>query len=79
MRNHFVTFHALIIACFLLIFASGCGYKAPPFWSGEAPEDATVKTKKVDEDDQNASSNLTTGAEMKEYLSTHDKEKGREK
>ena len=38
------SFHGLIIAFFLLLFMSGCGYKAPPYIQQETPKsDENVK------------------------------------
>ena len=54
MRNYiFGAFHKRILAFFILVLLSGCGYKAPPFYSeGEQSPSATA---------QNADANSTSG------------------
>lgn len=44
--DKFGIFHKAILAFFLLIFLSGCGYKADPFY-GDEEKTNTTKTEKI--------------------------------
>ena len=49
MRNYiFGAFHKRILAFFILVLLSGCGYKAPPFYSSADEQTANAEASAAD-------------------------------